>query len=84
MPAPRGADIDAGSDLEGAPLSPLYPALCAPTLRPLVERTGFQTTIRRRKMDEFGTGFIKNVMISFFLALFVSFLFVWFPDMFRP
>ena len=39
---------------------------------------------RRSKVDEFGTGFIKNVMISFFLALFVSFLFVWFPDMFRP
>ncbi len=39
---------------------------------------------QEKKMDEFGTGFIKNVMISFFLALFVSFLFVWFPDMFRP
>jgi|688.fasta_scaffold449011_2 hypothetical protein len=35
-------------------------------------------------MDEFGPSFIRNAMISFFLALFVSFLFVWFPDMFRP
>jgi len=38
----------------------------------------------RKVLATIGTGFIKNVMISFFLALFVSFLFVWFPDMFRP
>lgn len=28
-------------------------------------------------MDEFGGGFIKNVMIGFLLALLVSFYFVW-------
>jgi hypothetical protein len=28
-------------------------------------------------MDEFGGGFLRNVIISFLLALAVSFLFVW-------
>ncbi len=35
-------------------------------------------------MDEFGGGFLRSVMIGFFLALAVSFAFVWFPDLFRP
>jgi hypothetical protein len=29
-------------------------------------------------MDEFGGGFLKNVLIGFVLALLVSFLFVWY------
>lgn len=29
-------------------------------------------------MDEFGGGFLRNVLISFALALAVSFYFVWF------
>jgi hypothetical protein len=35
-------------------------------------------------MDEFGGGFLRSVMICFFLALAVSFFFVWFPDLLRP
>jgi hypothetical protein len=38
----------------------------------------------RYGMDEFGGGFLRSVMICFFLALAVSFVFVWFPDLFRP
>jgi hypothetical protein len=60
-----------------------FPGPCATAARILDERQGLGSR-QEQKMDEFGTGFIKNVMISFFLALFVSFLFVWFPDMFRP
>ncbi len=30
------------------------------------------------EMDEFGGGFLRNLMIGFIMALAVSFLFVWF------
>jgi len=35
-------------------------------------------------MDEFGGGFLRSLMMGFFLALLLSFVFVWFPDLFRP
>ena len=33
---------------------------------------------RSENMDEFGGGFLKNVIIGLVMALAVSFLFVWF------
>ena len=35
-------------------------------------------------MDEFGGSFLRSLMMGFFLALLLSFVFVWFPDLFRP
>ena len=35
-------------------------------------------------MDEFGGGFLRSLMMGFFLALLLSFVFVWVPDLFRP
>jgi hypothetical protein len=35
-------------------------------------------------MDEFGGGFLKNLMMGFFLALLLGFIFVWYPDLLRP
>jgi hypothetical protein len=55
---------------------------------PLGRRKQFRRRWRPEKgssvMDEFGGGFLRSVMICFFLALAVSFVFVWFPDLLRP
>lgn len=40
--------------------------------------------LRSGSMDEFGGGFLRSLMMGFFLALLLSFVFVWFPDLFRP